>query len=131
MEMVKKGENMLTTLLYGFDLSKFIANPLNLILSFIAFDIVTGLLASAKQRKLSSKVNFNGMIKKIAELLGMMFFTLCDAYFKSNGKIVALGTSIIVGYEVLSIVENFDRIGFNINFISKYFQQSNGKDENK
>lgn len=129
--MVEKGENMLETLMYGFDLTKFVTNPLNVIIAFIGFDIVTGLLASAKQRKLSSKVNFNGMIKKVAEIIGFVFFTLVDAYFKSDGKLVTLGTGLIVSYEGLSIVENFDRIGFNVQFLSKYFQQSNGKDGEK
>jgi toxin secretion/phage lysis holin len=120
---------MLNTLLYGFDLTKFIANPLNLIISFIAFDIITGLLASAKERKLSSKVNFNGMIKKIAELIGLVFVSLIDAYFKANGQVVKLGVSIIIGYEGMSIIENLDRIGFNLKILTKYF--NNGKDDTK
>jgi toxin secretion/phage lysis holin len=127
--MVEKGENMLTTLLYGFDLAKFVGSTLNFILSLIALDILTGLLASAKERKLSSKVNFNGMIKKIAELIGLVFVSLIDAYFKANGQVVKLGVSIIIGYEGMSIIENLDRIGFNLKILTKYF--NNGKDDTK
>jgi toxin secretion/phage lysis holin len=127
--MVEKGENMLTTLLYGFDMTKFVGNTLYFILSLIALDILTGLLASAKERKLSSKINFNGMIKKVSELIVLVFVSLIDAYFKANGNVVKLGVSIIIGYEGMSIVENLDRIGWNLKFVTKYF--NNGKDENK
>jgi toxin secretion/phage lysis holin len=122
---------MLSTLISGFDLNKFVANPLNFIIACIVIDIITGLLASAKERKLSSKVNFNGMLKKVGELIALVFCSLIDAYFKANGKVIGLGITIVVGYEGMSVIENLDRLGLNVKFLSKYFQQSNGKDENK
>jgi toxin secretion/phage lysis holin len=120
---------MLSTLISGIDLSKFVLNPLYFIMTLITLDVLTGLLASAKERKLNSKVNFNGMIKKVAELLLLVFITLIDTYFKANGEVIKMGTWMIIIYEATSIIENFKRVGWDISILTKYFDQ--GKDENK
>jgi toxin secretion/phage lysis holin len=124
MEMVKKGENMLNTLLNGFDLTKIVGNSLYFILALILLDIVTGLLASAVEKKLNSKINFQGMIKKVGELVALVFITLVDAYFKAGGQITKLGVSMLVVYEALSVIENFSRIGINLSFLTKFFDPS-------
>jgi toxin secretion/phage lysis holin len=119
-----KGENMLNTLITGIDLEKFVGNTLYFILALIVLDILTGLLASAVERKLNSKINFNGMIKKVGELVALVFITLVDTYFKANGQITKLGVSMIVVYEGLSVIENFSRIGINLNFLTQFFDKS-------
>jgi toxin secretion/phage lysis holin len=119
-----KGENMLNSLITGFDLEKFVGNTLYFILALIVLDILTGLLASAVERKLNSKINFNGMIKKVGELVALVFITLVDTYFKANGQITKLGVSMIVVYEGLSVIENFSRIGINLNFLTQFFDKS-------
>jgi toxin secretion/phage lysis holin len=124
MEMVKKGENMLNTLISGFDLSKVVGNSLYFILALIILDIITGLLASAVERKLNSKINFNGMIKKVGELVALMFITLVDSYFKANGQVTKLGVYMLVVYEGMSIIENFSRIGINLSFLTQFFDKS-------
>jgi toxin secretion/phage lysis holin len=115
---------MLNTLINGFNLNTIVGHPLYFILSLIAIDLLTGLLASAKERKLNSKVNFNGMIKKVGELVALVFITLVDSYFKASGQITKLGVSMIVIYEGLSIIENFSRIGINLSWLTKFFDQS-------
>jgi toxin secretion/phage lysis holin len=121
---------MLETLLHGIDLSKVVGDALYYILGLIVLDILTGLLASAKERKLNSKVNFDGMLKKIAELLALVFVSLVDSYFQVHGQITKLGVSMIVVYEGLSCIENFSRLGVNLSFLTKFFDQSKvGKDD--
>lgn len=130
--MVKKGENMLNTLISGFDLSQVVGNSLYFILALIILDIITGLLASAVERKLNSKINFNGMIKKVGELVALVFITLVDSYFKANGQVTKLGVYMLVVYEGLSIIENFSRIGINLSFLTQFFDKSKvGKDDEK
>jgi toxin secretion/phage lysis holin len=115
---------MLTSLIHGIDLTKIIGDALYYILGLIALDILTGLLASAKERKLNSKVNFDGMLKKIAELLSLVFVSLVDSYFQTHGQITKLGVSMIFVYEGLSCIENFSRLGVNLSFLTKFFDSS-------
>jgi toxin secretion/phage lysis holin len=102
------------------------------VLALILLDIVTGLLASAVERKLNSNISFNGMIKKVGELVALVFVTLVDAYFQADGKITKLGVTMMVAYEGLSVIENFSRIGINLSFLTQYFDKSKvRKDDNK
>ena len=123
----------MTTIINGFDINKFVGNSLYVLTALITIDIITGLLASAVEKKLSSKVNFQGMIKKVGELVALVFITLVDAYFKAHGQITKLGVSMLVVYEGLSIIENFSRIGINLSFLTQFFDKSKigkgGKDE--
>jgi toxin secretion/phage lysis holin len=130
MEMVKKGENMLNTLIHGMDITKIVGDALYYILGLIALDILTGLLASAKERKLNSKVNFDGMLKKIGELLALVFVSLIDSYFQVHGQITKLGVSMIVIYEGLSCIENFSRLGIDLSILTQFFDKNKiGKGE--
>jgi toxin secretion/phage lysis holin len=115
---------MLNNLISGIDLEKFVGNTLYFILALIILDILTGLLASAVEKKLNSKINFQGMIKKVGELIALVFITLIDTYFKANGQITKLGVSMIVVYECLSVIENFSRIGINLSFLTQFFDKS-------
>jgi toxin secretion/phage lysis holin len=115
---------MLDNLITGFDIEKIVGNTFYFILALIALDIITGLLAAAVERKLNSKINFQGMIKKVGELVALVFITLVDSYFKANGQITKLGVYMIVVYEGLSIIENFSRIGINLSFLTQYFDKS-------
>jgi toxin secretion/phage lysis holin len=115
---------MLDSLITGFDIEKIVGNTFYFILALIVLDIITGLLAAAIERKLNSKINFQGMIKKVGELVALVFITLVDSYFKANGQITKLGVYMIVVYEGLSIIENFSRIGINLSFLTQYFDKS-------
>jgi toxin secretion/phage lysis holin len=105
-------------------ITQIVGNFWYFIIALIALDIFTGLLASAVEKRLSSSVSFNGMIKKVGELVALVFITLIDGYFKANGQITKLGVSMIVIYEGLSVIENFSRIGINLSFLTQYFDRS-------
>ena len=112
---------MLDVLIEGFDISRFVGNAFTLLLALIVMDIVTGILVAGKERKINSSINFDGMIRKVGELLALVFITLVDVYLQTEGKVTTLGVSMLVIYEVLSIIENFSRIGVNLNFLTKFF----------
>jgi toxin secretion/phage lysis holin len=123
---------MMNLLENGIDITRIAGNTFYFILALIVLDVLTGLLSSAKEKKLNSSINFNGMIKKIGELLSLVFVTLIDAYFQANGKIIKIGIYMCITYEGLSIIENFSRIGIDLKFLTKYFDVTKiGKGEKK
>ena len=108
----------------GFDITAFVGNIWYLVLGVISFDVITGLLAAGAEKKINSSINYIGMIRKVGEFVGVAFMVFVDAYLKANGYIVKLGVGLIVAYEVMSIIENFSRIGIDMKFITKYFDKN-------
>lgn len=89
-------------------------------LALIGFDIVTGLLASAREREIQSSISWNGIINKTGELVAVVFLILIDSFLDMDGKITSMGVGMVVIHELISIIENFSRIGINVNFVKKY-----------
>lgn len=112
-----------TNYLNGFDITTVVGNVWYVVLGFIAFDVITGLLAAGVERKLNSSINYIGMIRKAGEFVGVAFFVFVDAYLQANGYIIKIGIGLIVAYEGMSIIENFSRIGIDIKFLTKYFDK--------
>jgi toxin secretion/phage lysis holin len=111
----------LAKFLNGFDITMVVGNVWYIALAFIIFDILTGLLAAAVEKKLNSSINYVGLIKKVGLFVALAFLVFMDAFVSADGYIIKIGVGLIVAYEGMSIVENFSRIGIDINFISKYF----------
>lgn len=125
---------MMENLIFGVYITKILGNVFYFMLALICFDVVTGLLASAKERKLNSSVNFDGFIKKIGELVGLLFMSLVDGYFQVNGLIMKTGAGLLIIYEALSVIENLSRIGVKLTFLTKYFDPeklTKGEDKNE
>lgn len=108
-------------LLYGIDIYELVGKPFYALMIWILFDILTGLLRAGKDRKLNSSINFDGLFRKMGELLGVVFLTFVDLYLGTDGIITKTGVYALIIYETISIVENFKQIGVNVNFIMKYF----------
>lgn len=107
--------------LMGFNIQNEVGYFFEALLIMIVFDIVTGLLASAKEKKINSSINYDGLIAKIGEIVGLFFVSFADLYLKTNGAIVKVGVGMMIVYEAISIIENFSRIGVDIKFLTKYF----------
>lgn len=118
---------MLMELLYGIDIDQLVGKPFYALLIWILFDILTGLLRAGKDRKLNSSINFDGLIRKMGELLGVVFLTFVDLYLGTDGIITKTGVYALIIYESISILENFKQIGVDINFIMKYFDEDKYK----
>ncbi|WP_332632039.1 phage holin family protein [Halalkalibacter flavus] len=124
----------MTTFTGSFDIMMVVGNVWYVALGFILFDIITGLLAAATEKKLNSSINYVGMIKKVGLFVALAFLVFMDAFVSADGYIVKLGVGLIVAYEGMSIVENFSRIGIDIKFLTKYFDREKvgkGKEEGK
>lgn len=111
-------------LMMHFDITQIVGNIWYVALGFVGFDIITGILASARYKQLNSSINYIGMIRKVGEFTALAFLVFCDAYFGAKGLLIKLGVGMIVAYEGMSIIENFSRIGIDIKFLTKYFDKS-------
>jgi len=118
---MKVGVIMVEALLLGFDIKDEVGYFFKALLIMIVFDILTGILASAREKKINSSINYDGIITKIGEIVGLFFMSFADLYLKTNGTIVKVGVGMLIVYEAISIIENFSRIGVNIKFLTKYF----------
>lgn len=115
---------LLEMLIDGIDITRIVGNAFYVILIMIGFDIVTGLLSGAKMRKLNSSISFEGLLKKVAELIALVFATFIDAYLQADGYITKITVGMIVAYEGISIIENFGKLGLDVKFLMKYFDKS-------
>lgn len=87
---------------------------LSILLTFVAIDYVTGILAAGKEGKLSSRVGFKSIPKKI-----MIFVLVAVGHLIDNaiGDSHMFRDAVIFFYlanELLSILENAGRIGLPI-----------------
>lgn len=79
---------------------------------FVSIDYVTGVMAAAKKRKLSSEVGFWGIVKKICiiALVGVAHFV--DVYVMQSGDIFRAAAALYyIGNEGLSLLENIRALG--------------------
>lgn len=120
-------------ILTDFEITQVVGNVWYVVLGFVLFDVITGLLAAAVEKKLNSSINYIGLIRKVGEFVALAFLIFVDAYTGSNGDIIKIGVFMIVAYEGLSIIENFSRMGINMTWLTRYFDKNkvggqNGKD---
>ncbi|MGO4887055.1 phage holin family protein [Anaerobacillus sp. MEB173] len=123
-----------SNLVTGIDITMVVGNVWYIALGFILFDIITGLLAAAVEKKINSSINYIGIIRKVGLFVAIAFLVFVDAYMGSSGYIIKIGVGLIVVYEGMSIIENFSRIGINLKFLTKYFDPNkigNGKEGDK
>lgn len=115
-----------------FDITAVVGNVWYVVLGFILFDIVTGVLAAGVERKINSSINFIGLTRKLGLFVALAFIVFVDAYLGANGLIIKMGVGLIVAYEGMSIIENFSRLKIDIKFLTKYFDKDKiGKGEGK
>jgi toxin secretion/phage lysis holin len=105
---------------------------LQILLTFVVIDYISGLLASGVEGKLSSKVGFKGIAKKIMIFCLVAVGHLVD---KAVGEGHVVSDTIVffyLGNEGLSILENAGRTGLPVpNQIKNAVQILKGKGEGK
>lgn len=114
---------MLIELIYGIDITKLAGNHFFVLIGFILFDVLTGILRAGKDRKINSSINFEGLVRKTGEMLGIVFLTFVDIYLNTDGLITKIGINLLIVMEVISIIENFKQIGIDFDFLMKYFDE--------
>lgn len=104
---------------------------------FILMDYITGVIAAAIKRELSSEVGAKGIAKKVGELILVGVGNVLDRQILQHGA--AMRTLVIFFYvanEGLSILENLGRIGVPYpkqlkDFLKKLKEDNNKKKDDK
>ena len=82
------------------------------LLAFISIDYVTGVMAAAKKRELSSEVGFWGIVKKVCIIVLVGVAHFIDVYVMRSGDIFRAAVALYyIGNEGLSLLENIESIG--------------------
>lgn len=111
-ELISVDISVIATLLIyifgGFDVA------LISLLSVIVLDYITGLLKASKKKKLSSKIGYEGIKKKIGILCLVALSVIIDRIAGDTGVVRTVIIYYFVGNEGLSIIENLSEIGISI-----------------
>lgn len=87
-------------------------NVFEILLIMMVFDVISGLLKAAKERRLRSHIMTWGLLKKVGSLLAVMLGILLDVYLNDKSPLFATAAAFyVIGTEGLSVVENLVAIG--------------------
>ena len=92
-------------LLGGWDIS------LQCLLLAIVFDYISGMIKAFHSKTLSSKIGFQGILKKVGILLIVMLGVLVDRVTGNTGAVRTLVIYYFVANEGLSVIENLGQCG--------------------
>lgn len=84
---------------------------LPILLIFVVLDYISGMMASATEGKLSSKIGFKSIPKKIMIFVMVAIAHLIDGAFGDNHMFRDLTIFFYLANELLSIIENAGRLG--------------------
>lgn len=88
---------------------------LSILLAFVAFDYISGIIASATEGKLSSKIGFKAIPKKVMIFVMVAMGNLVDQALGGDNHIFRDGVIFFyLANELLSIIENAGRAGLPI-----------------
>ena len=92
-------------LLGGWDIA------LQCLLLAIVFDYISGMIKAFHSKTLSSKIGFQGILKKVGILLIVMLGVLVDRVTGNTGAVRTLVIYYFVANEGLSVIENLGQCG--------------------
>jgi toxin secretion/phage lysis holin len=99
----------ITYILGGFDY------PLLMLIGFIALDYITGILSSAKNKKLNSDIMYWGIIRKISQIVIVGLAVSLDRLMQTDLLIIRLMVIYFyIGMEGISILENLVFLGVKV-----------------
>lgn len=102
---------------------------LGIMIAFVVIDYLTGILAAAYSGKLSSKVGFKGIAKKVMLFFVVAVAHLCDQAIGVNRVLMSAAIYFYLANELLSILENVGRTGLPVpEQIKKAVQVLKGED---
>ena len=85
---------------------------LTVLVAFMVIDIVTGVIVSLVQKRLSSKIAFVGFLKKATIMIVIVLANLLDVLTASGAPVFrTMAIYFNIGMEGVSITENLARIG--------------------
>lgn len=84
---------------------------LQILLALVVLDYISGLIASGIEGKLSSKIGFKGILKKVMVFVIVAVAHLVDKAIGEGSMIMNAAIFFYLANEVLSIIENAGRTG--------------------
>ena len=84
---------------------------LQCLLLAIVFDYISGMIKAFHTKTLSSKIGFQGILKKVGILLIVMLGVLVDRVTGNTGAVRTLVIYYFVANEGLSVIENLGQCG--------------------
>ena len=95
------------------------------LLCFVIADYLTGVIAAFIKKEVSSKVGFNGLLKKITIFVAVAIANVIDVYVLKTNSIMRTATCLFyIANDGISIIENLSIIGVPFPAkLKKYFAQ--------
>ncbi len=84
------------------------------LLALIVLDYLTGVIAAVISKELSSRVGFNGILKKLLFLVVVAVAHIIDTTVGAGGTVRAMAIGFLIANEGISILENCGRCGLPI-----------------
>ncbi|MEG1504351.1 MAG: phage holin family protein [Enterococcus sp.] len=104
---------------------------LSLICLAMLLDLVTGLIAAKLSKQLSSKIGINGLLRKIASILLLLFFLPVASLIP-----LQIGSALLYAFylsflmmELHSILENYEKMGIKTLLFQKFLAHFIDKEE--
>jgi len=105
--------------------------PLKILLTLVILDYLSGLIASGIEGKLSSRIGFKGIFKKIMIFVIIAVAHLIDIAIGEGSMVMTAAIFFYMANEILSIVENAGRSGLFVpGFIKQAVEILKGRGEN-
>lgn len=100
-----------------------------LLLIGMFIDVITGVIASKHTGELSSSRGTFGLVKKILIILLLLYFVAVAPVLPGDFGLYAVYTALIgqIFIELLSIKENYDKLGIKSDVFSKIFKDGDDK----
>ena len=98
----------------------FFGNDMNLLTTLLTlqlFDVITGYINALRNKDIKSNSFVNGIFKKILCITAIMVTSIIDKYISYDGKMLVLSYTYFIFYEILSIIENYNKL--DIKFFEK------------
>lgn len=93
-------------------LATVMSNDMQVLVALMVIDFVTGVIKGTKGHKLSSAIMNQGIRKKSAFLIGILFALVLDvAMFDKTPTFTTIMTFLAISNEGLSITENLAQLG--------------------
>ena len=101
------------------------------LLCFVIADYLTGVIAAFIKKEVSSKVGFNGLLKKITIFVAVAIANVIDVYVLKTNSIMRTATCLFyIANDGISIIENLSIIGVPFPAkLKKYFSQIKEEDK--
>ncbi|MDT2595949.1 phage holin family protein [Enterococcus dongliensis] len=98
---------------------------LALISAAMLLDLLTGLIAAKLTKQISSKIGINGILRKIASILLLLFFLPVSSLIPLQAGsllLYAFYLSFLL-MELHSILENYEKMGLKTEIFQRFLQQ--------